>query len=69
MKRGIAIISLLVLASTLAMAQQKEFIVGYIPMGFNNPHFEHEKNGVVHGLQTDQGIKIKYQEMDGEWTQ
>jgi ABC-type sugar transport system substrate-binding protein len=67
MKRIILVVFILGAICSIALAQTKEFVVGYIPMGFNNPHFEHERNGVVKGLQDAQGIKIKYQEMDGQW--
>jgi len=65
-KIGLALVILCVLG-TLGFAQTKEYVVGYIPMGFNNPHFEHERDGVVAALKAATGIKIKYQEMDGQW--
>ena len=48
-------------------AIQKEFTIGYIPMGFGNPHFEHEKNGVLKAIEEETDIVINYVEVDGQW--
>ena len=46
---------------------KEEFTIGYIPMGFGNPHFEHEKNGVLKAIEEETDVIINYLEIDGQW--
>lgn len=54
-------------AAETTVVEMKEFTIGYVPMGFGNPHFEHEKNGVLRAIDEEKDIKINYVELDGQW--